>query len=253
MRRFLLLVMVFVGVLLIGVTGFGKEIHLPLETPLAGTILIAPSFYTEVDNVVVPKQFQAWPGKNGTRPSDWFTVRIEAHPRDTIFLSPGTYTCDIWVFTPQIRITTDLQAGDLATIHGTLEVDADQVILDRIAVVGERKNYSSGHGVEINREVVSQITVRDCLMEGNEWTGIHIIGPRGTIDEMHVEGCSLIGNGMDGMDAQFVKLLVITGCTIKDNGWNFSQGVGVRIGSYVENVELRDNHFEGNRFADVHR
>jgi hypothetical protein len=211
MKRFLLLAMVFVGVLLIGVAGFGKEIHLPLETPLTGTILIAPSFYTEVDDVVVPKQFQAWPGKNGTRPSDWFNVRIEAHPGDTILLSPGTYTCDIWVFTPQIRIATDLQAGDLATIHGTLEVDADQVILDRIAVVGERKNYSSGHGVEINREVVSQITVRDCLMEGNEWTGIHIIGPRGTIDEMRVEGCSLVGNGMDGMDAQFVKHLIITG------------------------------------------
>jgi len=62
-----------------------------------------------------------------------------------------------------------------------------------------------------------------------------------------------MGNGMDGMDAQFVKLLVITGCTITDNGWNFSHGVGVRIGSYVEDVELRDNSIVGNRFADVYR
>ena len=56
---------------------------------------------------------------------------------------------------------------------------------------------------------------------------------------------------MDGMDAQSVVNLIITGCTIIDNGWHFDHGVGVRIGSYVEHVQMHDNVISGNRFANV--
>ena len=141
----------------------------------------------------------------------------------------------------------------MAEIWGTVEIDADGIILDRIAVTGPRKNDSSGHGIEVNRKMINRITIRNCRSAENEWTGIHIIGSHGTIAELRVENCELIHNGMDGMDARYVVNLIITGCTITDNGWGFDHGVGVRIESYVEHVEMHDNVISGNRSADVYR
>jgi len=230
-----------------------ETIYLPGEVTLSGTILVAEAFYETVEDVLVPLQFQVWPGSHGMRDAEWFDVRIEAHPGDVIVLSAGTYPIALWVFTPGIKITTDQDAEEQAIIHGTVEIDADQVTLDRIAVVGPRMYGLSGHGIEVNREVIDRITIRNCHIEENEWTGIHIIGPRGKISELRVEDCRLIANGMDGMDAQSVENLIITGCTITDNGWNLDQGVGVRIGSYVENIKMHDNLIAGNRFADVYR
>ena len=79
------------------------------------------------------------------------------------------------------------------------------------------------------------------------------MGTTGTIDELRVENCRLIDNGMDGMDASTMKLLVVFGCTITGNGWDQANGVGVRIGHGVERVEMWDNVIEGNRSADVYR
>lgn len=231
-----------------------ETIHLPGEVALSGTILIAEAFYEQVkgEDEPVPLEFAAWPGSHGFRDADWFDVRIEAHPGDVIVLSAGTYPIALWVFTPGITIVTEEAAEEQAIIHGTVEIDADRVTLDRIAVVGERMYGLSGHGIEVNREVIDRVAIRNCRVEGNDWTGIHIIGPHGEIDELRVEGCQLIANGMDGMDAQSVENLIITGCTITDNGWNFKGGVGVRIGSYVKHVKMHDNIIIQNRFADVY-
>lgn len=253
MRGFVAFVFVVVTCLSTYPLVSAETIYLPGEVTLSGTILVAESFYETVEDVLVPLQFQVWPGKRGLRSADWFNVRIEAHPGDLIVLTPGLYKVDLWVFTPQITITTEPNTEEIAEIWGTVEIDADKVTLDRIAVTGPRKQNSSGHGIEVNREVIDRITIRNCHIEENEWTGIHIIGPRGKISELRVEDCRLIANGMDGMDAQSVENLIITGCTITDNGWNLDQGVGVRIGSYVENIKMHDNLIAGNRFADVYR
>ncbi|MCK4356881.1 right-handed parallel beta-helix repeat-containing protein, partial [Candidatus Bipolaricaulota bacterium] len=128
----------------------------------------------------------------------------------------------------------------------TVEIDADGIILNRIAVTGPRKHYSSGHGIEVNREVVDRITIRNCLVEDNEWMGIHVIGPRGEIREFRVENCEVLNNGSFGIEAQGVENLIITGCTIAENHDNGD------IGSNVSNVEMSDNVIYGNGL-DVYR
>ena len=232
---------------LIGLSALSKEIHIPVDAPLAGTVLIAESFYEQVkgEDDPVPLQFEAW--QNGVmRPSDWFDMRIEAHPGDVLILSPGQYKADLWVFAPGITITTEPDAEGMAEIWGTVEIDADGIILERIAVTGPRKNNSSGHGIEVNREVVDRITIRNCLVEDNEWMGIHVIGPRGEIREFRVENCAVLNNGSFGIEVQGVENLIITGCTVTGNS------EGVHIGSNISNVEMSDNVIYGNGL-DVYR
>jgi nitrous oxidase accessory protein NosD len=226
-----------------------EEIHLPDGILLSDTILIAESFYEQIrgEDELVPLEFQVWPGSRGFRDADWFNVRIEAHPGDVLVLSPGQYKADLWVFAPGITITTEPDAEEMAEIWGTVEIDADGIILDRIAVTGPRKHYSSGHGIEVNREVVDRITIRNCLVEDNEWMGIHVIGPRGEIREFRVENCEVLNNGSFGIEVQSVEKLIITGCTITGNK------EGVHIGSNVLNVEMSDNVIYGNHLVDVYR
>ena len=238
---------VIVAVLLFGLSGFGREIRLPEDAPLAGQVVIADWFYKQEGDELVPREFQAWPGKGGMRSADWFDGRIKANRGDVIVLAPGLYKADLWVFTPGLTITTEAAAEALGEIWGTVEIDADNVTLDRIAVVGPRKEDSSGHGIEVNREVVNRVAIRNCRIEENEWMGIHIIGPRGEIGELRVEDCQILENGSFGIEAQSVKRLVITGCTITANS------EGLHIGSYVETVEMHDNVIAGNRDADVTR
>jgi len=237
---------------LVSAGAFARTIRIPAEATLSGTVLIAESFFQTVksQDQPVPIEFEAWQG-GVMRPSTWFDVRIEAHPGDVLVLSPGQYKADLWVFTPGITITTDPDAATRADIWGTVEIDADGVLLDRIAVTGPRKNSSSGHGVELNRGPISTVTIRDCVMKDNEWTGIHIIGNRGTIQELRVENCTLEHNGMDGMDDQSTVHLIVTGCTIINNGWNFDHGVGVRLGFGVERATLTDNVISGNRYDEI--
>ena len=157
---------------LTGLSVLSEEIHLPDSTPLSGTVLIAESFYEQVkgEDDPVPLQFEAW--QNGVmRPSDWFDVRIEAHPGDVIFLSPGQYKADLWVFVRGITITTEPDEEEMAEIWGTVEIDADGIILDRIAVTAPRKNNSSGHGIEV--QSVENFIIAGCTVTGNS-EGVHI-------------------------------------------------------------------------------
>jgi len=225
----------------------GAEIHIPADAPFAGTVLIAESFYEIVDDKEVPLEVAVWQGANGVRNTEWFDTRIEAHPGDVVILDPGQYKVDVWILAPQITLTTDQDTGGIADIWGTVEVDADGVILDHIAVTGPRKDSSSGHGIEVNRELVDTITIRGCLIEGNEWMGIHVIGPRGMISEMRIENCVVKDNGSYGIEAQSVDLLIITGCKITGNDQ------GIHIGSNIDSVVLEGNLITGNRSADVFR
>jgi len=253
MWRFVFL-LVFSAMSFLVFVGLGDQIYLSNEVLTAGKVLIADSLYEEEsDDEIVPRMFQVWPGDNGLRSSDWFTVCIKANPGDVIVLAPGLYRFDLWVFTPQLTITSQGATDGPAEIWGTVQIEADGVILDRIAITGPRKAGSSGHGVEIDREVVDRVLIRGCRIEKNDWTGIHLIGPRGEIDKLQVKDCQLLENGMDGMDATCVDKLIISGCTIANNGWNFEHGAGVRIGSYVQNVVMQNNRIFGNRFADVSR
>ena len=238
-----------VGCIFASLIALSEEIYLPGSTPLSGTVLIAESFYEQIrgEDELVPLEFQAWPGSSGFRDADWFNVRIEAHPGDVFVLSPGQYKADLWIFTPGITITTEPDEEGMAEIWGTVEIDADGIILDRIAVTGPRKHYSSGHGIEVNREVVDRITIRNCLVEDNEWMGIHVIGPRGEIREFRVENWEVLNNRSFGIEVQSVKNLIITGCTITGNS------EGVHIGSNVLNVEMSDNVIYGNHLVDVYR
>jgi hypothetical protein len=229
-----------------------KEIRIPAEAALQGSVLIAERFEEWNGDEWVPLEFPAWPGDNGVRASDWFTIRIEAHPGDVLILDPGEYTAQIWIFSPGITVMTAPGSDGLATILGTVEIDADGVTLERIGVTNSANLRDSGHGIEINREFVDSVTVRGCRSFENRWTGLHIVGARGRIRELRVEGCELVDNGMDGMDAITVDRLVIVGCTITGNGWDWSDGVGVRIKSLVLQIEMSDNVIEGNRYADVH-
>jgi hypothetical protein len=242
-----------VSFLLVALPGAGREIRIPDGVPVAGTVLIAERFVETVDDEEVPIEFSAWLGDRGLRPSTWFTTRIEAHPGDVLTLAPGSYDVEIWIFTDNVTIRTDPEADELAWIRGTIEIDADEVVIERIGVTDSVDSTGSGHGFEVQRGRVNRLTIRSCRAEGNRWTGIHMIGASGGIEELRVEDCRLIGNGMDGMDASSTKRLVVTGCTITGNGWDQSNGVGVRIGCCVEQVEMSDNLVEGNRFADVYR
>lgn len=237
-----------VGAIVFGVAGMGEEILIPREAMLTGNVVIAEWFYTQgKKGELIPRDFQAWPGEHGVRSADWFDVRIEANRGDLLVLDPGLYKADVWIFTPGLTITTNPDGEGTAEIRGTVEIDADGVILDRIAVTGPHKDKSSGHGIEINRELVNRVTVRNCRIEGNEWMGVHVIGVRGAIGELRVENCQVLNNGSFGVEAQSVKRLVITGCTIAGNS------EGVHIGSNVEQVEMHDNVIAGNRIVDVYR
>jgi len=231
----------------------GREIRLPEEAALAGSVLIAERFMEGEGDDATPIDFPVWPGSNGMRPSTWFNVHVEAHPGDVVVLSPGAYEAQIWIFTPRITIMTDSEADELAVIEGTIEIDADRVTLERIAVTNSSNPGDSGHGIEVNRSRLDHVVIRECRSSGNRWTGIHIIGVNGTIQEMRIEDCELINNGGDGMDATSTRRLIVTGCTITGNGWDLAIGVGVRIGYYVESIEMHDNVIEDNRFADVWR
>ena len=198
-------------------------------------------------------EFPAWPHESGLRPSSWFNVLIEAHPGDVLILAPGAYEAQLWIFTPQITIMTDPESAELAVIQGTIEIDADRVTLERIGVTNSSRSRDSGHGIEVNSDLLNYVTIRQCRLYDNRWTGIHMIGIGGTIVEMRVENCQLVGNGMDGMDAKSVDRLIITGCTVTGNGWGLSNGVGVRIASQVLQVDMQDNVIENNRSADIYR
>ena len=167
---------VIVLIAICGVIGLGAEIHLPAAAPLSGTVLIAESFYQTVDDEQVPLPVAVWQNVNGMRTTAWFDTHIEAHPGDVIVIDPGHYKVDIWILSPGITVTTDPNADGIADISGGLEVDADNVILDHIAVTGPRKKENiplCGHGIEVNRELLNTITIRNCLVEGNDWMGIH--------------------------------------------------------------------------------
>jgi parallel beta-helix repeat protein len=232
---------------LLGVLGFANEIYLPALAPLSGTVLIAERFYEMVDDEPVPLPIAVWQGANGMRDTNWFDTRIEAHPGDRIIIAPGQYKVDIWIFTRDVTVTTEPDSAGIADIWGTVEVDADNVILDGIAVTGSRKNSSSGHGIEINRELLDTVTIRNCIIEGNEWMGIHVIGPRGVIDTMLIENCVVKNNSSFGIECQSTRDLVITGCTITGNQQ------GIHVGSNVSNVVLKDNTVTGNTEADIFR
>ena len=238
---------------LVAVPGAGREIRLPGELSVAGTVLIAERFGETFADEEVPIEFPVWPGDRGLRPSTWFTTRIEAHPGDVLTLAPGSYDAEIWIFTDRVTIRTDPEADELAWIRGTVEIDADDVLIERVGVTDSTDSHGSGHGFAVHRDPVDRLTIRSCRAEGNRWTGIHIIGATGTIQELRVEDCRLVDNGMDGMDASSMTRLVVTGCTITGNGWDHASGVGVRIGHFVEQVELFGNLIEKNRFADVYR
>ena len=70
---------------------------------------------------------------------------------------------------------------------------------------------------------------------------------RGAIGELRVENCQVLNNGSYGIEAQSVRKLVITGCTIAGNS------EGVHVGSHVDQVEMHDNAISGNRVVDVYR
>ena len=236
------------------VSGLAREIRIPAEGALFGNVLIAEAFVETIGRgeEETPIEFQVWPFERGLRPSTWFQSRIEAHPGDVITIAPGFYDAEVWIFVDGVTIRTDPEAEDLAWIRGTVEIDADGVVLERIGVTNSTDPHDSGHGFEVHRGNVNRITFRGCRSERNRWTGIHMIGASGTILELRVEDCWLADNGMDGMDSTSTQRLVVTGCTITGNGWDQANGVGVRIGHNVEQIELVGNTIEGNRSADVY-
>ena len=239
--------------LVVGQLALAREIHVPLDVQLSGSVLIAEVFGEYNGDEWIPIEFPAWPRERGLRASNWFNVLIEAHPGDVLILAPGAYQTQMWIFTPQITVMTDPESAELAVIQGTVEIDADRVTLERIGVTNSPLSGTSGHGIEVNGDRVDYVTIRQCRSYENRWTGIHMIGIRGTISEMRVENCELIDNGMDGMDAKNIEHLIVTGCTITGNGWDLANGVGIRIGSNVQMVELENNIVESNRSEDIYR
>jgi hypothetical protein len=257
MNRLTLSLLILATFFLASFLASAREIRLPAEGALAGNVVIAEWFYktehVKGKDVTTPRTFQLWPQKNGAKASDWLDGRIEAQPGDVIVLSPGSYSAQLWVFTPGVTITTDPSSQDRAAIQGTLEVDADRVTIDRIAVVGPHTVGTSpgGHGIELNRTFLDWVTIRNCRIAGNPWTGIHIVGDEGEMVEIRVEFCEIAGNGTDGMDCRFAARLVLTGCTITGNGTSNDAGVGLRLERGIGQVTLEKTTISGNRNGDV--
>jgi len=244
-------VVVVCCIVFVAVGGMARDILIPEEALLQGNVAIAEWFYqVDRDGNTIARELQVWPGNNGLREPDYFDTLIIAAPGDVILVAPGTYTADLWIYTPNLTITTVQEEASepvvRASIWGTVEIDADRVVLDKLVVTGPRKLTSSGHGIEINREVVRWVTIRDCRSVDNDWTGIHIIGARGQMREMRIESCEMSGNGMDGLDAQNVDSLIIIGCTVTGNGV-----AGLRINRYVNDVLLENNIVSGNPEGNI--
>ncbi|MCX6100774.1 MAG: right-handed parallel beta-helix repeat-containing protein [Candidatus Bipolaricaulota bacterium] len=230
-----------------------REIRVPEDALLRGNVLVAEAFSHVEGNETVSLDYQVWPGDNGLMPATWFDTCVEAHPGDVLVLAPGDYDAEIWIFTPGLTMRTEVGASRLALIRGTVEVDADVVTLESLGVTSSSVSGTSGHGIEVNRQWVRTITIRDCSSSQNRWTGIHIVGARGVINEMRVERCILQDNGMDGVDSTSMHHLVVIGCTVTGNGRGLATGVGIRIGHNVDDVQLEDNVVANNRYADVYR
>jgi len=233
-----------VGVILLSTaaSAWAREIHLPAEAAVAGNVIIADWFYEQVDrDTVVPRTFEVYQGVAKDADAAFFDAKVVAQPGDIIVLAPGDYVANLWVFTEGVLVKTADGAETLATLHGSLEIDADRVTLERVAVVD-----SEAHGIEINRELVRYVTIRGCRSENNAWIGIHLIGPRGTIAEYRIEDCQVIGNGQHGIDVRDTIRFVVIGCTIVGNG-----KAGVYIESYVDHVDLQDNSMSDNADGDV--
>ena len=249
MRRLSLLL---VGLLIVSGAVGAREIRLPQEGLLQGDVIIAPAFEERLGREMVEIEFQAWPGDKGVRAASWFTTRILAQPGDVIVIEPGTYEMQLWIFTDRVTLMTEPGTEEMAIVRGTVEVDADGVVLERIGVTNSSNETDSGHGIEVNGDIAKTITIRGCRSFGNRWTGIHMIGRTTMMREMRVIDCELVDNGMDGLDSKFMQLLYISGSTITGNGWDLSNGVGVRVGSCVEDVVIENCVIENNRSADVY-
>ena len=259
---------------LVVVGGLCREIRVPRETPLCGTVCIAEWFYKAVPGEAEPlhRQFQIYLNPPIFHDADRFTVRIKAQPGDEIVLAPGLYRCDIWIFTPQVTIRTASDTDEVARIFGGIEVDADGVTLDRIAITG-RNEGRSGHAIELNNSIIRKVTIRNCLLTENEWYGIRMIAPHGEIDLMQVKDCQILKNGGIGIEGSHVKHLLISGCTISDNalagiligrassmeslritGCTITANkVGVEIRSDIGTVEMKENVILGNYVTDLSR
>ena len=149
MKRRVLLVVAFV-VSTGAFAGLAREIRLPEEASLFGSVVIAERFVETVGRgEEIPVEFQVWPHDGGLRPATWFTTRIEAHPGDVITLAPGMYDAQIWIFTPGVTIRTDPESEDLAWIRGTVEIDADGILIERIGVTNSSDARDSGHGLSL--------------------------------------------------------------------------------------------------------
>ena len=128
-------------------------------------------FYEQVDrDTVVPRTFEVYQGVMKDADAAFINAKVVAQPGDVIILAPGDYTVNLWVFTEGVIVQTADDADSLAAIHGSLEIDADRVTLERLAVVD-----SEAHGIEINRERVRVVTIRGCRSENNAWIGIHLM------------------------------------------------------------------------------
>jgi len=208
----------------------------------SGRVIVAPEFYRETRDGPVPLEFPAYPGERGIKSTDWFDTRIAAQPGDVIYLAGEVFDMALWVFTPNVVVTTAPGAGMRATIQGTLEIDADSVTVKGVNVVGPHAHryHSGGHGIEINRMFVDTVRIEDCRIERNDWMGIHVIGARGEIEEIRVVDCIVADNGSFGVEAQSVRRLIIESCTITGNR------EGVHAGSYVSELILIDNDITGN-------
>lgn len=233
-----------VAIGLVGLAGLCEEIHV---TNVGGRVIIANAFYQETREGPVPLEFPAYPGESGIKSVNWFDACITAQPGDVICLADEVFDMALWVFTPNVVVTTAPGAETRATIQGTLEIDADSVTVRGIDVVGPHAHryHSGGHGIEINRMFVNTVRIEDCRIEGNEWMGIHVIGAHGDIQEIHVLNCLVTNNGSFGVEAQSVRRLVIESCTITGNR------EGIHAGSYVNELMLIDNEITGNLEHDV--
>nr|MBN1857820.1 hypothetical protein [Candidatus Bipolaricaulota bacterium] len=108
-----------------------REILIPGGSALEGNVAIAEWFYrpADADGFEEPRVFQVWPGDNGLREPDYFDTLILAAPGDVIVLAPGSYTADLWIYSPNITITT---AGSSASGSGDSGATAQDPASDQM-------------------------------------------------------------------------------------------------------------------------
>ncbi len=198
-------------------------------------------------------------------PTDYSTIQAAvdaAAVGDVILINPGTYAETVTIQDKEdlvIKGNVDFELPDeytcappiedelaAVTIRGSVYIVNSQKITLEALTITEGGLFVQGSSAY----PVSDITIRYCVFVGNRNHGIRMVG---YYSKVQILSCIVSHNGRDGIYLDnWGKDIVVENCDVTWNGQITATGVGIRVGSEVENLDIRNNCFVGNPFADIH-